>query len=48
MVDRRLYTLMALYPNAASRREKDVKRFFDSFVPEASGGIPETMPSASQ
>jgi len=48
MVDRRLYTLMALYPSASTRREKDVKRFFDSFVPEAAGGIPETMPSASQ
>lgn len=48
LVDRRLYTLLALYPNASSRREKDVKRFFDSFVPAASGDIPETMPSASQ
>ena len=48
LVDRRLYTLMALYPTAAAHREKDVKRFFDSFVPETPGGIPETMPAATQ
>ena len=43
----RLYTLMALYPSAANRREQDVIRFFKSFAPSRQPGtsLPEaTMP----
>jgi hypothetical protein len=43
----RLYVLMALFPSASVRRQKDVTRFFDSFVPGRPGAIPETMPAAS-
>ena len=43
----RLYVLMALFPDASSLRERDVQKFFNSFVP-ARPGIPETMPSATQ
>jgi hypothetical protein len=43
----RLYVLMALFPSAGARRQKDVTRFFDSFVPGRSAAIPETMPAAS-
>lgn len=43
----RLYVLMALFPSASARREKDVARFFDSFVPGRPAVIPETMPAAS-
>ena len=32
----RLYTLMALFPTAGARSEKDVDRFFSSFRPEQS------------
>jgi hypothetical protein len=43
----RLYVLMALFPSASARRQKDVTRFFDSFVPGRPAAIPETMPAAS-
>jgi hypothetical protein len=43
----RLYVLMALFPSASARREKDVARFFDSFVPARPAAIPDTMPVAS-
>lgn len=43
----RLYILMALFPSSAARREKDVNRFFNSFVPARPTGIPEAMPAAS-
>jgi hypothetical protein len=43
----RLYVLMALFPSASARREKDVARFFDSFVPGRPAAIPDTMPAAS-
>lgn len=44
----RLYTLMALFPSAGARREQDVVRFFNSFTPSRSRGIPSTMPSAPE
>jgi hypothetical protein len=43
----RLYMLIALFPSATARQEKDVKQFFDSFVPSRSAAVPETTPSAS-
>jgi hypothetical protein len=43
----RLYMLIALFPSATARREKDVKQFFDSFVPSRLPSVPETTPSAS-
>lgn len=43
----RLYVLMALFPSASVRRQKDVTRFFDSFMPGHPGAIPESMPAAS-
>jgi len=48
MAENRLYLLMALFPSASARRDKDVERFFNSFVPARPTAIPETMPSASQ
>jgi hypothetical protein len=47
LADDRLYTLLALFPDASARRERDVERFFKSFVPARPAGIPETMPAAS-
>jgi hypothetical protein len=44
----RLYMLIALFPSASARRDKDVTRFFDSFVPSRPPAIPESMPSASR
>ena len=46
MAENRLYLLMALFPSASARRDKDVDRFFNSFVPARPSSIPETMPSA--
>jgi len=43
----RLYMLIALFPSASARREKDVTQFFDSFVSSPPPAIPETMPAAS-
>jgi hypothetical protein len=43
----RLYVLMALFPSTSARRERDVARFFDSFVPGRPAVISETMPAAS-
>ncbi len=48
MAENRLYLLMALFPTSSARRDKDVERFFNSFVPARPTAIPETMPSASQ
>jgi hypothetical protein len=48
LAEERLYMLIALFPSASSVREKDVHRFFNSFVPAHHGGIPETVPSAAQ
>jgi hypothetical protein len=44
----RLYMLIALFPAESARREQDVNRFFTSFAPARTPGIPETMPSAAQ
>jgi hypothetical protein len=43
----RLYTLMALFPSEDVRREEDVNRFFNSFLPSLPATIPETMPAAA-
>ncbi len=48
MAENRLYLLMALFPSASARRDKDVDRFFNSFVPARPSAIPETIPSAAQ
>lgn len=48
VVDERLYTLIAVFPSADARREKDVQRFFKSLVPAQPGGIPENVPEAAQ
>ena len=48
LADDRLYILMATFPSESARRPHDVKRFLDSFVPAVPGGIPETMPEATQ
>ncbi len=48
MAENRLYLLMALFPTSSARRDKDVERFFNSFVPARPSTIPETMPTASQ
>ena len=48
MVDNRLYMLLALFPSSNARMERDVSRFFNSFVPARPVGIPESMPSASR
>jgi hypothetical protein len=47
LADNRLYVLMALFPSADARRERDVARFFSSFVPARPSAIPESMPAAS-
>jgi len=47
MAENRLYTLMALFPTASARGERDVNHFFDSFVPARPSTIPETMPAAT-
>ena len=47
MAENRLYILMALFPSSDARRERDVTRFFNSFVPARPYSIPETMPAAS-
>lgn len=45
---KRLYVLMALFPSVNARREQDVVRFFNSFVPAPPpSSIPERMPPAS-
>jgi hypothetical protein len=44
----RLYILMAVFPSEEVRRERDVKRFFDSFAASRPAAIPQTVPSASQ
>ena len=48
MADDRLYLLLALFPTSTARKERDVQRFFNSFVPARPSGIPETVPAASQ
>jgi len=48
MADNRLYILLAMFPSDGARREKDVNRFFNSFVPAGPGGIPDTVPAASR
>lgn len=48
MTENRLYILMALFPSPSARRERDVNRFFDSFVPSRPAAIPESVPAASQ
>lgn len=48
LAEERLYTLIAVFPSAEARREKDVQRFFNSLVPAQPGGIPESVPSAAQ
>ena len=47
LADNRLYVLMALFPSSDARRERDVTRFFNSFVPARPAAIPETMPAAA-
>ena len=47
MAENRLYMLLAVFPSSNARRERDVNRFFSSFVPARPAGIPESMPSAS-
>ena len=47
MAEDRLYMLLALFPSSSARRDKDVDRFFNSFVPAHPSGIPETIPAAS-
>lgn len=45
LVNDRLYTLMALYPSMAARREQDVTRFYNSFTPSTvSTRLPEASP----
>jgi hypothetical protein len=46
--DDRLYVLLAAFPSADARREKDVQRFFKSLVPARPGVIPENVPAAAQ
>ena len=45
MAENRLYILFAMFPTAGARREKDVNRFFDSFVPARPAGVPESVPT---
>ena len=47
IVKDRLYILMALFPSSGARQDKDVNRFFNSFVPARPASIPENMPAAS-
>ncbi len=48
VAENRLYMLLALFPSSSARRERDVNRFFNSFVPAQPSGIPDTIPAASQ
>jgi hypothetical protein len=48
MAENRLYMLLAVFPSDSARREKDVNRFFNSFLPARPAGIPDTVPAASQ
>jgi hypothetical protein len=48
MAENRLYILFAMFPTAGARREKDVNRFFDSFVPARPSGMPESVPTGGQ
>lgn len=48
LAENRLYVLIATFPSAGARREKDVIRFFESFVPERPSSIPDTMPTAAR
>jgi hypothetical protein len=48
MAGSRLYGLMALFPSSGDRRDEDVKRFFDSFVPARPSTIPESLPEAQE
>ncbi|MGA2671617.1 MAG: hypothetical protein ABSE99_00200 [Terracidiphilus sp.] len=41
-----LYMLIATFPSMSARREQDVTRFFNSFTPNQSPSIPETLPAA--
>ena len=43
----RLYVLLALFPSSNARREQDVTRFFNSFIPSHAPAIPENMPVAT-
>lgn len=43
----RLYMLIATSPSAASHREEDIKRFFNSFTIASNTQIPETLPAAT-
>lgn len=47
LVDERLYALIAVFPSADARKEKDVQRFFKSLIPAQPAGIPEDVPAAS-
>ena len=46
--ENRLYILMAVFPLEEARRERDVKRFFDSFATSRPSAISQTMPAASR
>lgn len=48
VADERLYALVAVFPSADARREKDIQRFFKSLVPAQPGSIPESVPAAGQ
>jgi hypothetical protein len=48
MAENRLYILFAMFPTASARREKDVNRFFDSFVPARPAGVPDSVPTGGQ
>ena len=48
LVDERLYALIAVFPSADARREKDIQRFFKSLIPAQPAGIPENVPAAAQ
>jgi hypothetical protein len=43
----RLYMLTAVYPSASARREKDLRRFFNSFVITSSPAIGKTEPQVA-
>ena len=46
IADSRLYILLAVFPSSGARRERDVNRFFNSFIPSRPPGISESMPPA--
>lgn len=48
LADERLYALIAVFPSADARRERDIQRFFKSLIPAQPAGIPEDVPEASQ